>query len=1009
MKPKTATHLEKKFEEEMEAVLLSKGGYEQGLPQDFQPALGLDAKALISFLQTSQPKAWARLIKSYGADVEAHVIKNIRSEMNRRGTIDVIRGGVTDRGVKLKVAFMPPTSTLNPEVVDQYQSNRLIITRQLPYKFGSQQTIDTVLLLNGIPIATFELKTPLTGQTWEDAIRQYQQDRDPAAPILTFKSGALVHFAVDPDEVWMTTQLRGKGTRFLPFNKGHNTGKGNPPNPNGYKTAYLWEEVLQRDSLLDILAKFVQSQTETKRLPDGSKVKSEKLLFPRYHQLDVVRKCAAHARDHGAGHAYLVQHSAGSGKTNSIAWLAHRLSSLHDSKDNPVFDSVIVVTDRIVLDDQLQQAIEEFEHKPGVIEAIKSTEGAKSKQLATALNSGKKIIIVTIQSFRSVIEFIGKLPERKYAVIVDEAHSSQTGESATKLRQTLGIEDEKALAQAAAEQMAEDAEQSGKDEETEKQILKIMRARKRQRNLSFFGFTATPKPKTLEYFGQKGPNGKPEPFHLYSMRQAIEEGFILDVLKNYVTYETYWRIASAKSEDPEVEKRKASRAAVNYVQIHPYQIGQKVEIILEHYLNFTAKKIDGRAKAMVVTSSRKAAVRYKEAFDRILKKKRITGVKALVAFSGEVEDGGKTHTEYGMNGFPSRQIPEKFETEEYQVLLVADKFQTGFDQPYLHTLFVDKRLDGVQAVQTLNRVNRTCPMKEDTFTLDFVNKAEDIRAAFKPYYEGAELKEVTDPNVLYRLKGDVETPGIIHQPDIEGFAKIAFKPIEKAGGNDQGLMHKWIDPAVARFEEKLDETEKREFVGNLQAFVRTYAFLAQLIDFEDTDLEKLHAYGKFLLRKLPRTGGGRGMDLDGEVKLTFYKTKQTFSGSLALSSGDGEALPSMREAKAKFTHKTLVPLSVIVETLNQKFGANLTPEDQLLFDQIEGDMAKDPELQEQAANNDVENFSYPAKEKISGAFLERTEKNQSLFTRYLSDEDFRAVIETVMTQSLYERLRHQKD
>ncbi len=1002
----TAVHLERKFEEEIEAVLLARG-YTQGHPGDFNAALGMDPKAVVSFIQDTQPKAWDRLVKSHGHEVEAKVAKYIRAEMNRRGTVDVLRHGVTDRGIKIKLAFMPPASGLNPEVVKAYAQNRLTLVRQLPYKPNSGQTIDTAILLNGIPVATLELKTPLTCQTAQDAISQYRNDRDPQAPVLGFKSGAVVHFAVDPDDVWMTTHLCGKSTRFLPFNKGDGHGKGNPPNPKGYKTAYLWEEVLERDSLMDILARFVQTQTETKRLPNGTKTKVEKLLFPRYHQLDVVRECVEDARKNGAGQAYLIQHSAGSGKTNSIAWLAHRLSTLHDEDDNNVFDSVIVVTDRIVLDDQLQDAIAQFEHKQGVVEAITSADGSKSKQLSEALTSNKKIIIVTIQSFRFILELIGKLPHRKYAVIVDEAHSSQTGESATKLRATLGTTDDAALAQAAKEQMAEDGKAEDADEETEKEILRIMKARQRQPNLSFFAFTATPKAKTLEYFGRKGKGGKPHPFHLYSMRQAIEEGFILDVLKNYVTYETYWRIASAKSEDPELEKKKASRAAVRFVELHPYNIAQKVEIILDHYLKFTAKKIGGRGKAMVVTSSRKAAVRYKEAFDKMLKKKGIKGVKALVAFSGEVEDGGKKYTEAGMNGFSSRQIPEKFESDDYQVLLVADKFQTGFDQPYLHTLFVDKRLDGVQAVQTLSRVNRTCPLKEDTFILDFVNKAEDIQKAFKPYYEATEIKEATDPNVLYQLKGEIMAAKIIHQDDVEAFAKIAFKPVEKAGANDQGLMHKCIDPAVKRFEAKKDADEKREFAGSLQSYVRIYSFLAQLLDFEDTDLEKLHAYAQGLLRKLPRTTGS-GIDLEEDLKLTFYRPKQTFSGDLSLKAGETETVAGIGTDAKPGGRKVVALLSTIVDILNAKFGANLTPEDQLLFDQIEGDMARDPELQAQANSNGLDNFSYPAKERISGAFLDRTEKNQSLYTRYLSEEDFRNVIETIMAQSLYEKLRREE-
>ncbi len=1006
--PPTQVHKEKKFEEEIESVLLGDG-YIKGDPKNFDPHLGLDKTELFAFLKATQPKEWAKLEKSYGGEVEAKVAKYLRSEINRKGTIEVLRHGITDRGAKLRLAFMPPSSGLNPEVIKLYKENRITITRQLPCTSGTNETVDTCILINGIPVVTIELKTPLTNQTVVNAVAQYKA-RDQTSTIFGFKTGALVHFAVDPDDVFMTTKLSGKATSFLPFNKGNNGGAGNPDNDKGYKTAYLWEKVLQKDSLMDILAKFVQSSTETKRLPDGKKIKVEKLLFPRYHQLDCVRACANDAKKEGPGKSYLIQHSAGSGKTNSIAWLAHRLSTLHDKDDKVVFDSIIVVTDRIVLDDQLQQAIVQFDHKHGVVEAIKTGEGSKSGRLAEALVSAKKIIIVTIQSFGSVLEQIAKIPDRKYAVIVDEAHSSQSGESATKMRKALGAtSEEEELAKEAEEQAKQERLEEAKDDETEAEVLKVLRSRKKQPNMSFFAFTATPKAKTLEFFGTKGKGGKPRPFHLYSMRQAIEEEFILDVLKNYVTYETYWRIASAKSSDPEVEKKRASRQAIRYINLHPYNIAQKVEIILDHYLRFTANKIGGRAKAMVVTSSRKGAVRYKEAFDKLLKKKHIKGVKALVAFSGQVEDKGKTVTEHSMNdGIGGRQIPEKFETDEYQVLLVADKFQTGFDQPYLHTLFVDKRLDGVQAVQTLSRVNRTCPLKEDTFILDFVNEAEDIRKAFAPYYQETELSEETDPNVLYKLKDQVLAKGIVMDEDVSAVAKIAFKPAGKAGGNDQGLINASIDPAVSRFK-ALDKSEQREFAGDLQSFLRTYAFLSQLIDFEDTDLEKLYAYGRFLHRKLPRTTG-KSLTLDDEVKMTFYKNKKTFEGSLSLGEKDSSAtIKGIGDSTKKGGDSVIVRLSTIIEVLNQKFGVGLGPEDQLLLDQIKGDMAKDEELRSQALNNDLANFSYPAKEKISGAFLDRTEKNQFLYSRYLADEDFRNMLELFITQSLYEKIRDEQN
>jgi len=551
-----------------------------------------------------------------------------------------------------------------------------------------------VLSLNGIPIATAELKNPLTGQTWRNAVKQYKNDRDPKDQIFQFKKRALVHFAVDPDEVYMTTRLNGRSTYFLPFNKGNDNAAGNPVNPDGYKTAYLWEEVLQRDSFLDILARFIHLQIEERKL-DGKTITTEKMIFPRYHQLDSVRKLVADARANGTGNNYLVEHSAGSGKSNSIAWLAHRLASLYNDQDEKVFDSVIVITDRLVLDQQLQNTIYQFEHKQGVVQKIEED----STQLAQALTAGVPIIVTTLQKFPFVTDKIGDLPKRKYAVIVDEAHSSQGGESATELKGVLA-------AAAIREEASKKAAEEGLPD-YEEEILRNMAKRGKQPNISFFAFTATPKYKTLEVFGQPGPDGKPRPFHLYSMRQAIEEGFILDVLKNYTTYKTYYRLVKSIENDPEVDKKKAARALARFVSFHPHNIAQKTEVMIEHFQHFTRHKIGGKAKAMVVTSSRLHAVRYKEAFDKYIAENGYSGIKTLVAFSGTVIDPEireKTYTEVGMNaGIKEKELPKKFDGGEYQVLIVAEKYQTGFDQPLLHTMYVDKLLAGVQAVFRLSR------------------------------------------------------------------------------------------------------------------------------------------------------------------------------------------------------------------------------------------------------------------------------------------------------------------
>ncbi|RMG05397.1 MAG: type I restriction endonuclease subunit R, partial [Nitrospirae bacterium] len=617
------------------------------------------------------------------------------------GSLETIRHGFKCYGKTLRIAFFRPAHGLNPELEKRYKQNRLTITRQLHYSPKSEKSLDVVLSVNGIPVVTMELKNPITGQTVDDAMQQYRRDRDHREKIFEFKKRSLVHFAVDTEEVYMTTKLAGSDTRFLPFNKGYNGGKGNPPDPHGrnYKTAYLWEEVLRRDSLMDLLARFFHLQIEEKMNDEGRKFKKETMIFPRYHQLEAVRLLVKKAAEEGVGHNYLIEHSAGSGKSNTIAWLAHRLSSLHDSNDQRVFDSVVVITDRIVLDRQLQNTIYQFDHRHGVVQKIDED----SKQLAEALNAGVSIIITTLQKFPFVSGQLLKiteergegrrshLPTRKYAVIIDEAHSSQAGETSTELKAILGGEE---LLKKAREMAEEEGE-----EELER-LFRSMAKRGRQPNMSFFAFTATPKHKTLAIFGRNG-----EPFHRYTMRQAIEEEFIMDVLKHYVTYKTYFRLIKACEDDPHVERKKAARALARFMRLHPHNIAQKTEVMVEHFYHHTRHKIGGRAKAMVVTGSRLEAVRYKQSFDEYIAEKGYP-IKSLVAFSGIVEDDkvpGKTYTEVQMNnGVKEKELPEVFAKPEYQVLLVAEKYQTGFDQPLLHTMYVDKRLSGIQAVQTLS-------------------------------------------------------------------------------------------------------------------------------------------------------------------------------------------------------------------------------------------------------------------------------------------------------------------
>ncbi|MEO7987523.1 MAG: type I restriction endonuclease, partial [Gemmatimonadales bacterium] len=762
-------HRERAFEAAVEHSLLTHGGYSKADPAGFDRTRALDPATMLGFVQATQPKEWAALDAIHKADTGKVLLDDLCRALDdpNRGMLDVLRYGFKCFGKTFRAAYFRPASGLNPDTAALYAANRLTVTRQLRYSPAHENSIDLVLSVNGLPVVTAELKNPMTGQTIEHAKYQYRQDRDPRDRIFAFKQRALVHFAVDPDLAAMTTKLAGKSTHFLPFNRGRDNGAGNPDNPGGYRTAYLWEEIWPRDSLLDLLQRFLHLEVDEKTL-GGRKVRRETMIFPRYHQLESVRRLEAAARTEGPGHNYLIQHSAGSGKSNSIAWLGHRLASLHDADDRKVFDSVVVVTDRRVLDQQLQNTIYQFEHRAGVVVKIDED----SAQLAEALKAGVPIIVTTLQKFPFVTDKVGELPDRRYAVIIDEAHSSQSGEAAAELR---GV-----LAAGQIQEQAKKEAQEGELPDFEEEILRAVKRRGQQPNLSFFAFTATPKYRTLEVFGRKGQDGKPEPFHLYSMRQAIEENFILDVLQNYATYKTYYRLVKAAADDPEVDKRKAARALARFMSLHPHNIAQKTEVMIEHFRQVTRHKIGGLAKAMVVTGSRLHAVRYKQAFDTYIAEKSYTGIRTLVAFSGTVEDPdvpGVSYTEPGMNqGIGIRELPERFAGEEYQVLIVAEKYQTGFDQPLLHTMYVDKRLDGVQAVQTLSRLNRTAAGKEDTFVLDFVNEAEQIREAFQPYYERTLVGEQATVPQLYELQAKLATEQVYYPEDVEAFCRIYFKP-----------------------------------------------------------------------------------------------------------------------------------------------------------------------------------------------------------------------------------------
>lgn len=990
-------HTEYAFETAIEESLLSSGGYTYGDSAAFDLERALFPGEVLGFIQETQPKEWAYLAGVQKDKTAETLLDDLCRALNseHEGCLSVLRHGFKCFGKRFHVAWFAPASGLNPDTERLYAANRLTVTRQLRYSPRHGNTLDVVLALNGIPVATVELKNPMTAQNWRHAVTQYKYDRDPADLLFQFHRRTLVHFAVDTDEVYMTTRLSGGKTRFLPFNRGCNGGAGNPDNPHGYKTAFLWEEALERHSFLDILGRFMHLQVEDKRL--GAKgIKRETLVFPRYHQLDCVRRLVAAARDRGAGTNYLVQHSAGSGKSNSIAWLAHRLASLYDGQDEKVFDSVIVVTDRVVLDQQLQNTIYQFEHKQGVVNKIDVNSG----QLADALTASAPIIITTLQKFPFVTEKMGDLPKHRYAVIVDEAHSSQGGETATELKGVLA-------APVIRQEAAEYAAREGLTD-YEEEILRTMAKRGRQPNISFFAFTATPKYKTLEVFGTPGEDGRPLPFHLYSMRQAIEEGFILDVLKHYTTYKTYYRLVKAAEDDPKVEKRKAARALARFMSLHPHNIAQKTEVMIEHFRHFTMHKIGGRAKAMVVTSSRLHAVRYKQAFDKYIAEKGYTGIKTLVAFSGTVNDPdvpAMDYTEMGMNGgIREKELPERFATEEYQVLLVAEKYQTGFDQPLLHTMYVDKRLDGIQAVQTLSRLNRTCVGKEDTFVLDFVNDAEDIQAAFQPFYEQTVIGERAEPQQLYELQARLDAQQVYHKAEVEEFCRVFYLPKQKQTPMDHARMNACIDPAVARFAE-LEEEPREEFRKALVAYRNLYSFLSQVIPFQDTDLEKLYSYIRFLLAKLPKDGHGPNYNFDDDVSLKYYRLQKIGEGAITLQAGKQEPVDGPTAVGTSIDHGTEIELSRLIDLLNERFGTDFKPGDQLFFESIREDATADTTLRQAALANTMENFGYVFRKTLEGLFIDRMEQNEEITAKFMNEERFRDLVSQHLLEDVYTRIR----
>lgn len=998
-------HSEAAFETVIEHCLLGRG-YLAISGKGFDRERAIFPSTVLDFIKATQPKEWAKLEALHGSKTGDQVLTDLCKWMDANGSLATLRHGFKCYGRTLFVAYFKAAHELNPELEERYAKNCLGLTRQLRFSTRSEKSLDVTLSVNGIPIATLELKNAMTGQTVEDALRQYKQDRDPRETIFEFKKRTLVHFAVDTDAVLMTTRLAGNATHFLPFNRGDGGGAGNPADPQGrsYRTAYLWEEVLARDSLLDLLARFLHIQVDEKRDEQGRKVKTEQMVFPRYHQLQAVRFLLESARTEGPGHNYLVEHSAGSGKSNTIAWLTHRLASLHDECNRRVFDSVIVVTDRVVLDQQLQDNIYQFEHKRGVVQKVDES----SRQLAEALESAVPIIITTLQKFPFVSRQLIKMAEergeasavtlqsRRCAVVIDEAHSSQGGETATDLKEVLG-----------GEALRKEAQKRAADEGREdlEELFRSMAKRGRQANLSFFAFTATPKHKTLAVFGRGG-----KPTHRYTMRQAIEEGFILDVLKSYTTYATYFRLLKSCEDDPNVERKKAARALARFLKLHPHNVAQKTEVMVEHFHAVTRHKIGGRAKAMVVTGSRLEAVRYKQSFDKYIREKGYP-IKSLVAFSGTVQDdklGDVAYTEETMNGgLRDKELPERFASPEYQVLLVAEKYQTGFDQPLLHTMYVDKRLAGIQAVQTLSRLNRIHPLKEDTFVLDFVNDRDEIRESFKTYYEGAEIGDEVDPARLYAIKGELDAEGIYLDEEIARFCDVYFKPKQKQSALDHQVMNASLDPAVSRFKARSDENadEAELWRGKLLAFQNLYGFLSQVIPYQDSDLERLYVFVRHLTTKLPRRVSGAGYQFDDEIKLEYYRLQKISEGSISLQVGEPRPLYGPSDAGSGALREHAVPLSQLIDVVNERFGTDFNQADQLFFDQVVEAAMADDSLRAAAAVNPGDKFELLFRNVLEQVFVERMDQNEDIFVRYMNDQSFRKLVTSWMADQAYKRLR----
>ena len=960
---------EKRLEEDIESFFLTEQGGYTKTADTYDPALGLYVNTLIAFIKATQPKEWTRFENTCNSDPVRKFCNAFNNACDSLGLIAVLRHGFKHRGIAFRVCYFRPESHLNKTATALYEQNICNVVRQWHYSADNNKSVDMVLVLNGIPVFALELKNQYTGQTVDNAMQQWMYDRDPREICFQFNKRILAYFCVDQTDVYMTTKLDKGDTYFLPFNQGSNGagndgGKGNPANPNGYPTAYLWENVLRKESALDIIQKFIHCK--------DNKV----LIFPRYHQLDVVRKLIADVRQNGTGKNYLIQHSAGSGKSNSIAWTAYRLASLHDENSKPVFASVIIVTDRTVLDRQLQETISSFDHTLGTVETI--GEGKRSKDLRDAINGGSRIIVTTLQKFPVIYSEVDNTKGKGFAIIVDEAHSSQTGSSAIKLKTALADTEAALREYAELEGLAED------EIDKHDKLVQEMIAHGKHKNLSFFAFTATPKGQTLEMFGTEYEDGSFHPFHIYSMKQAIQEGFILDVLQNYMTYHTCFKIAKTIPDNPDVPASRAAKVIRRFETLHPYNISQKSQIIVETFRSTTSRAIGGKGKMMVVTSSRLAAVRYYHEVKRYIEQQGYHDVDILVAFSGAVKDGDDEYTQPMLNvrkdgtHITDDQTKAEFH-DNFNVLIVAEKYQTGFDEPLLHTMIVDKKLRGVKCVQTLSRLNRTCAGKNDTFVLDFVNTAEDIQEAFQPFYQETSLSQEVNTDLIYKLQKELRGYNIYSDSDIDAFSSIYYST-KKQDSTMLGKMTSALKPVADRYN-GITTSDRYNFRRQVRSFVKWYGYISQICRMFDVPMQKEYVFCSYLLRLLPAEPV-KMIDLEGALRLEFYKLEQTFKGDIVLTDTAGVYEPA--GGKGKATPEPKEPLEEVINKINELFAGNFTDADRVLIYALHDKLKDDKKLKKIARTSDAQVFSesiFPKTfdEVAQDSYVEQTEAFTSLF------------------------------